>query len=145
MAEEHIVIPRERYNRLMQQINKTNVEEKPTENAHHSISVTKSSQETTQKEPEKSIHDTKQPPFRTRDDITLGNPPSDATADPPGVTPEELQRLLSGGRKKQTKKPKTKGAKRSSLKSVKTTKKDSRRKRTVKNVIKKIKKNWLTF
>lgn len=150
MAEEHVVLHKERYQRLLDQLNEKKkhdtIEEEEEEeednkaNPHNpsseqNTSVRKNSSDalsvpSTQGGPENQ---------RTRDDVVFT--PQSATPEPPGITPHELHRLVQT-KNNRVKKNYKKGPQKKTLKSITPLTSSKETKKQQKKTLNLVKKNW---
>jgi len=144
MAEENVVLPKERYQRLLDQIEKyKNAQNKEVDEETMEGSTTDTHESATTREqhtedtddPGESGHN---PTTRTRDDAIMDvERPA-----PPGLTPAELRAIIVSEQKNKRKKKKNINTLPRKSPSVRTT---SHAVKKQKKNLKLVKKNWLTL
>jgi len=144
MAEENVILPKERYQRLLDQIEKyKSTQNKEIHKETKDVSTTNASEpeETSLENTVNTSEREHSPVSRTRDDVVSMESPT-----PPGITPAELRALMVSEQKnKRKKKKKTtlSPRKAQSARIMLSTTKKPRNKTTLKN-LKLVKQNWLT-
>ena len=134
MAEEHVVIPKERYQRMLAQLRELS-------NREHESHVSKQDKTIDNEDNEEEKFPENE--GRTRDDVLLENDSETIIDQPPGITPKELNNLTVKAKKvKSMKVSKKKGTVDNIVKRVSRSRKTTPKSR---DIFKTIKKNWLSI
>ena len=150
MAEEHIVLPRERYQRMLDQLAEKKQDHDQAEGSDRQQEENSASNKDTPSPTDvaTSSSEDSSDSIRTRDDVTGNETDRHTSSDisPPGITPEELKKLVHSKQNKNVKSrppghslAAKKGNISKSPRSVTTSK--TKRKMTPKSLAQ-IKKNW---
>ena len=133
MAEEHVVIPKERYQRMLAQLRELS-------NREHESHVSKQDKTIDNEDNEEEKFPENE--GRTRDDVLLENNSETIIGQPPGITPKELNNLTVKAKKVKSMKVSKKGTVDNIVKRVSRSRKTTPKSR---DIFKTIKKNWLSI
>lgn len=145
MAEEHVVVPKERYQRMLDQLaekKKLEQSEPEDDDIRAEDTAEGGTKEKVPNNPTPSHEKNDHPMPRSRDDVTTPTLDHKDTFDPPGITPQQLKEFVNVKKNLKNKK-KQEGLLKRRKKSPNVLKKVN--KKHSHSSLQKIKKNWLNI